>query len=244
MKKSLFTTGCCVAALMSANVANADIIVTTTGEMPMATNLGFGDVEGTNGQLRNQSLQITAANGGGTFTLLNEGSNNIITQNTTTTIDIEAGSLIVERNVFLGNDGGGNLTFNLSGGVAQFDGPVGIGRDEATTLVTISGGEFNVGGALSFDVPGGANGVRPGFGTLDFTVGSTGSLTVEGADASTFQAFVASNDITFDGAVVAAADFNTVFSVDGNTLSVVPEPASLALVGLGALAMAGRRRRA
>ena len=242
MKKSLFTTGCCVAALMSATSVNADVILTNSGGV--VTNLGFGDFEGTNGQLRNESLQITAANGGGTFTLLNEGSNNIITQNTTTTIDIEAGSLIVERNTFLGNDGAGNLTFNLSGGVAQFDDNVGIGRDEATTLVTISGGSFNVDGVLSFDVPGGSGGVRPGFGTIDFTDGSTGSLTVAGLGEADFAAFVASGDITFDGAAVAAADFGTTFSVSGSTLSVVPEPASLALVGLGALAMAGRRRRA
>ena len=130
-----------------------------------------------------------------------------------------------------------------SGGVAQFDDNVGIGRDEATTLVTISGGSFNVDGVLSFDVPANAAGDRPGFGTIDFTDGSTGSLTVAGLGEADFAAFVASGDITFDGAAVAAADFGTIFSVSGSTLSI-PEPASLALVGLGALAMAGRRRRA
>ena len=237
MRKLFFTIACFGAVLMSGNMANADVIVD-------GANLGSGDIVGTNGQLRSQSLQITADNGGGTFTLLDESQNNIIAQNTTTTVDIEAGLLDVQRDTFLGNDGGGNLTFNLSGGVAQFAETVGIGRDEATTLVTISGGQFIVNGnlGLSFDVPGGAGGVRPGNGTLDFTDGSTGTLTVAGADAATFEAFFDAGDITFDGG--AAGTFDELFQVSGSTLSVVPEPASLALVGLGALAMAGRRRRA
>ena len=245
MKKVLklfCAAGCLAAALLSVNHVNADIFVTDSDGI--VTNLGSGSVDSGNGQLRSEDLLITAANGGGTFVVLDQGSNNIITQNMTTTIDIEAGLLDVQRDTFLGNDGGCNLTFNLSGGVAQFAETVGIGRDEATTLVTISGGEFIVNGnlGLSFDVPGTSTGLRPGFGTIDFTDGSTGTLTVAGADAETFEAFFDTGDITFDGGAVGT--FDEFFQVSGNTLSVVPEPASLALVGLGALAMAGRRRRA
>lgn len=259
MKKSFFTTACCVAALMSADYADADIIL-TDGDGNV-TNAGQAlTISGGNALLRTNDLTINADNGGGVVTF--QGSNLFFAQiPNTTTIDIQAGEFnVTTPQVFLGNGGqigqpgGGNNTFIVSGGDASFVN-LGLGRDEGTGLLQISAGTVNVSENLELGVTGNAD---LGIGTVDFTLGSTGALTVGGnftipgldeneEDIQVVVTFAEAFDagfITVGGEAGDVGTFGEVFQVSGNTLSLIPEPASLALVGLGALAMAGRRRRA
>ena len=143
----------------------------------------------------------------------------------------------------MGNAANSSNTFTISGGLADFQSDLGIGRDDATGLLIISGGTVNVTGALSFDVVNGGNSATDvADGTIDFTTGSTGELTVTGLTATDYEAFYTAGDLTFAGDNSAA--FADVFEVSGNTLSlVVPEPSSTALLGLGGLALILRRRK-
>ena len=252
MRKLFLTVACLGAVLMSGNCANADIILDGVNEGTALTI--------SNNDLRSQNLVIDAANGGGVVTFTTGG---LIAQSTNTTIDIQAGEFNGTRdgNNFFGNNDTGNHTFTISGGAVDFDGNLGIARDEATALLTISGGTFNVDGTLSIDVLNGTTVGTEGNGTINFTTGSTGTLTAgriqtDGlidaaggvtADAAAYEALFTSGDLTFEG--VNTGVFSEIFEVNGSTLSLVgvqtavPEPSSLALLGFGVVGLVARRRK-
>ena len=214
MRKLFLTVACLGAVLMSGNLANADII--TIDQEGVETNQGLAFTT-PNNFLRANSAVINADNGGGVLT--HDGGSILGFTPNTTTVDVQAGSFVSTTQIFLGNGGAlgtptsGTSTFTISGGSASFNN-LGLGRDEGTGLLVIAGGTVDVSGTLLFDDISGGD----GDGTIDFTDGSTGTLTVTGADATTFEAFFDSGDITAGG---AGGTFSEIFEVSGSTLSLV-----------------------
>lgn len=140
---------------------------------------------------------------------------------------------------FLSNGGGGNVTFNMSGGQLVVD-PGG------NFIGAVNGGVFNISGSAELDA---SNAISDpnvdSSSTMNFLSGWTGSWT-QGTFSGTDwrDAFVAGT-FSFNGSTIDGATFDSNFQVTdaGQTLTLIPEPASgvMALVGLGAMAM--RRRR-
>jgi hypothetical protein len=76
--------------------------------------------------------------------------------------------------------------------------------------------------------------------TLNWLSGSQMSLTVAGRNQAYYETLWGSSRLQFNGGNTGA--FGDHFVVSGETLTLIPEPASLSLLGLGGLLMLGRRR--
>lgn len=126
---------------------------------------------------------------------------------------------------------------------------------------TMSAGTLNIGNLISFaDGPGSlllmggtivldGSTVFSGFyggdaldKSLNFSVGSTGTVRFENYTIAELNAdgFLSNNTIQYDGANNAAA-FSVVEENSGVTVTLVPEPASLAMLGMAGLLVARRR---
>ncbi|MDF3129628.1 PEP-CTERM sorting domain-containing protein [Kiritimatiellaeota bacterium B1221] len=149
-----------------------------------------------------------------------------------------------------------------TGSTATFDGNLNVGRETKATINQY-GGTMTIAGYLS--VPEIASGVQAGSvynlsggsvtadyfryqnslgGFFNFTTGSTGTFTVMQSSYD-FESFIDEGGIRLNGnASSDLADFIIDTSVGGQTtLTVIPEPGTVTLVGLGVLSVACALRR-
>ncbi|MGD9418693.1 MAG: beta strand repeat-containing protein [Verrucomicrobiota bacterium JB025] len=157
-----------------------------------------------------------------------EAVNTTVGQLSTSSIVVDGGFLILDgpNSLLIGNGNNGSGTIDVRSG--SFDSSPGgtlfIGRDRATGIVIIRGGDVYLGQQPSFDA-----GNLPGSGSIDFADKidggiSDGTLTVEGADSSYYEALYAAGDLTINGK--NTYPFANVFSVSGSTLTAITPPAS------------------
>ncbi|MBX2850540.1 MAG: PEP-CTERM sorting domain-containing protein [Phycisphaeraceae bacterium] len=156
------------------------------------------------------------ANGGGTITI-NGGTH---------TVGINPGGGAPQGNFGAQN----NSTLNFLGGTVT---GVDLFRSTASGDIFVGGDATLTGDAVSLE------------GGLDFAAGWTGSLTITGFDGTAQWQSILTGGATLDNVAIDGAGFANEFVVtnNGQTLALVPEPGSLALLGLGGL-MTARRRRA
>lgn len=181
--------------------------------LPGAGNDGLISVDGTNANtvfgfgggavITHSAGTITSG------TLTNDGGFNF---NQGDTWNMTGGEVITRY--FLAN----NSTFNLSGGVVTL-------KDVAATrhMGAANGGFFNVSGSVVLDGSNASTVVQTG-GTIDIAAGWTGSWTWGLHTGDDWKNLFTSRLITYDGAVIDAATFDSTFTVSdgGQTLSIIP----------------------
>jgi|GEM_PF-3169704 len=175
---------------------------------------------------------LLSINSGGNLNLLS-GSVTVSTDNVFNT----GGTLTISGGAFTSLGNFGNAGFNGSGGITNFN-----GGSISLNTVSFAGGTgiLNFDGTSSGSVS--AASLAGNF-SLDWFSGSLMSLTVTGANQAYYEGLYSGGDLNFEGS--NANPFATNFSVSGETLSLVPEPSSFALLsGLLALGLVARRRRA
>ncbi|MFA5687917.1 MAG: PEP-CTERM sorting domain-containing protein [Kiritimatiellales bacterium] len=169
------------------------------------------------------------------------------------TLQQTGGKLAFDRNAEF-NYGG---IADISGGTGTFGGTLNFTYNDA--VLKLSGdaawtfdGNLNIGGSVAsghavvqFDSGAGSltvsNITGSGNGYINFASGSEGTLTVTSYDASNFETLWNSGKIKIDNGA-GTGNFDSLFDVTGNTLTMIPEPATLSLFLISGLALIVCRR--
>ena len=129
---------------------------------------------------------------------------------------------------------------NQKGFVTQNNGSILVGDElkmEFGSVFTIAGGSLTANRLTIVNT-------NPGEDYVNFLTSGTGGTMYFRSDyVSELNTFITNGDIRIDGATANLSDFNISYDGSKTSISAVPEPSSVALLGLGGLALLMRRRK-